>query len=59
MLKASPRCAYAHLGGCHGVLTLDYIRPLSLGGQAIDENAQILCMRHNVAKGGRNRVRRG
>ena len=59
MLKANPTCAMAYLGGCHGPLHLDYIHPLSLGGQATDTNAQILCERHNIAKGGSNRVRRG
>ena len=58
MIKASPYCAWAYKGGCHGPLTLDYVIPLSLGGQATDENAQILCMRHNVAKGGANRIKR-
>src|SRR5574341_589243 len=56
MLKAHPYCAWVVKGGCRGALTLDYIQPLSLGGAAPEENAQILCMRHNVAKGGRNRL---
>jgi len=59
MLKASPTCVMSYLGDCHGPLHLDYIIPLSLGGEARDDNAQILCERHNIAKGGRNRVRRG
>jgi len=57
MIKASPRCAYYHMGGCHGPLTLDYVLPLSMGGQATDANAQVLCERHNIAKGGRNRLK--
>jgi len=59
MVTPTSTCAYAHMGGCHGPLHLDYIIPLSLGGQATDENAQVLCERHNIAKGGSNRVRRG
>jgi len=57
MVTPTSRCAYAHMGGCHGLLQLDYIIPLSLGGQATDDNAQILCERHNIAKGGRNRLK--
>jgi 5-methylcytosine-specific restriction endonuclease McrA len=59
MVTPTSTCAYAHMGGCHGPLHLDYVIPLSLGGQATDTNAQVLCERHNIAKGGSNRVRRG
>jgi 5-methylcytosine-specific restriction endonuclease McrA len=50
-------CAWAWKGGCHGPLHLDHIRPRSLGGPAIEENEQLLCERHNISKGGRNRLR--
>lgn len=46
----------AHLGGCHGPLHLDHIRPLSMGGQAGPDNEQLLCERHNIRKGGSNRL---
>jgi len=58
MITPTTTCAWAYKGGCKGVLSIDYIVPLSMGGQATDENAQVLCMKHNTAKGGRNRVRR-
>ena len=57
MLKGNPMCAYRYLGGCHGPLQVDYKIPLSMGGQATDANAQILCEKHNIAKGGRNRLK--
>ena len=59
MITPSSTCAASYLGDCHGPLQLDYIIPLSLGGKATDDNAQILCERHNIGKGGANRVRRG
>jgi len=34
-------------------LTLDHIRPISLGGETILDNLQILCYRHNREKGDR------
>jgi 5-methylcytosine-specific restriction endonuclease McrA len=47
----------AYLGNCHGPLHLDHILPLSMGGQATPSNTQLLCERHNISKGGRNRLR--
>ena len=58
MITPTSLCAWRYLGGCHGPLQLDYKIPLSMGGQATDANAQVLCERHNIAKGGRNRVKR-
>ena len=57
MLVPGALCAMRYLANCRGPLQVDYIQPISLGGQATDENAQVLCRRHNIAKGGRNRVR--
>jgi 5-methylcytosine-specific restriction endonuclease McrA len=57
-LKAGEGCALRYLGGCRGDLHLDHIVPLSMGGRAVAENEQILCQRHNISKGGANRVRR-
>jgi 5-methylcytosine-specific restriction endonuclease McrA len=51
------RCAYGYMGDCNGPLHLDHIIPLSLGGQPTVENTQLLCERHNISKGGRNRLR--
>ena len=56
-IDAGETCAMAHLGGCHGPLHLDHIRPLSMGGQAGSENEQLLCERHNIRKGGSNRLK--
>ena len=56
--QAGEGCAMAYTGGCRGPLHLDHILPLSLGGQAVPENEQLLCQRHNIKKGGRNRVSR-
>lgn len=57
-LEAGEQCAYRYRGGCDGPLQLDHIRPLSLGGLAVEDNEQILCRKHNIAKGGRNRFAR-
>ncbi len=47
-----------HLGGCHGPLHLDHIIPLSLGGWKGVDNERLLCERHNISKGGANRIKR-
>lgn len=57
MITPTSICAWAYKGGCHGPLQLDYIIPLSLGGVPTKDNAQVLCAKHNIAKGGRNRLR--
>ena len=57
-IEAGEGCAAAYLGDCHGPLHLDHIIPLSLGGQAVLENEQLLCERHNIKKGGANRLKR-
>ena len=55
-MDAGEGCAMRHLGGCRGELHLDHIIPLSLGGRTGSDNEQILCARHNIRKGGRNRI---
>ena len=57
MLVPGALCAMRYLANCRGPLQVDYIQPISLGGQPTDENAQVLCQRHNIAKGGRNRLK--
>ena len=58
-IEAGEGCAMAHLGGCHGPLHLDHKLPRSLGGWNGEDNEQILCERHNISKGGANRLRTG
>lgn len=57
-IQRGERCALAYRGDCHGPLHMDHIIPISLGGLPTPLNEQILCERHNIGKGGANRIRK-
>jgi 5-methylcytosine-specific restriction enzyme A len=54
-IQAQPWCSVClHPGSPDNPLTGDHIQPLQTGGPCTPANVQVLCRRHNSAKGGRS-----